>query len=277
MMRLQNLGNTATAIASVSCEGFLTLRSLTSQKLKPGELRLHYILYRCKTSSTTRTTASIGSSTPKQSKRRRAKLRTLDGARSTTTEQYSSTHRSSAKPGTVRARNKTKPSNYDSKKLAAHQTSGGEQPHAKQQKIGLSVVVLLLYQVRLTLVRRRRLPHPKTAQASAKLRRQRDTSSTNKSSSTKQCKRKNFTTKATWDGSTTSSSRSSHIGEVARHANWLATRIDMISYQEQKLNTPPIAVSLDSGGINGATIGATEHALDGNLRRILDWAVRLQI
>jgi hypothetical protein len=49
----------------------------------------------------------------------------------------------------------------------------------KAAKIRQSVVVLLLHQVKLTLVRRRRLPHPKTARAAAKSRRQRDTSSAN--------------------------------------------------------------------------------------------------
>lgn len=58
-MRLQNLGITATAIAGGSCVKFLTPRLLTRPKLKPGGLRLHYTLYRSKTSSsTTKTTAS---------------------------------------------------------------------------------------------------------------------------------------------------------------------------------------------------------------------------
>jgi hypothetical protein len=65
------------------------------------------------------------------------------------------------------------------KKVAIQQISVGEKSHTSQQKNRQSVVVLLLHQVVWLLVRLRRLPHPNLACATAKSRRQRDTSSAN--------------------------------------------------------------------------------------------------
>jgi hypothetical protein len=82
---------------------FTTLRLLTSQKMKPGGLRLHYTLYMSKTSfSTMKTTILTAHSTLKRNIKRTAALWTLSSVKSTMARQFSGPQGSSAKPDTAK-------------------------------------------------------------------------------------------------------------------------------------------------------------------------------